>query len=311
MNGVVVVDKPAGITSHDAVDRVRRILGEKKAGHTGTLDPMATGVLPVCVGEATKLASFLAADDKTYEVTMRLGVRTDTLDMTGRVLDEQEPRVTGADVRAVLEGFAGTITQVPPQYSAVKVRGRALYKWARKGVQLSPPARQVEIRAIRLRAVEMPRVRFDVTCSKGTYVRTLCADMGERLGCGAALESLRRTASGRFRLEDAVSLEGASDAAVRERLERALIPPARALAGMGEIPVPPHVEEQLRKGHQPDAGALAGLQIPSLAAGDVVKFTGGSGRLVALARMVVATADIPMLGARDRVARILRVFIES
>ncbi|MBP7033674.1 MAG: tRNA pseudouridine(55) synthase TruB [Syntrophobacterales bacterium] len=311
MNGVVVVDKPAGITSHDAVDRVRRILGERKAGHTGTLDPMATGVLPVCVGEATKLASFLAADDKVYEVTMRLGVRTDTLDMTGRVLGEQEPRVTGEEIRAVLEGFAGTITQVPPQYSAVKVRGRALYKWARKGVQLSPPARQVEIRAIRLRAVEMPRVRFDVTCSKGTYVRTLCADMGERLGCGAALESLRRTASGRFRLEDAVSLEGASDAAVRERLERALIPPARALAGMGEIPVPPHVEEQLRKGHQPDAGALAGLQIPSLAAGDVVKFTGGSGRLVALARMVVATADIPMLGARDRVARILRVFIES
>ena len=311
MNGVVVVDKPAGITSHDAVDRVRKLLGEKKAGHTGTLDPMATGVLPVCVGEATKLASFLAGDDKTYEVTMRLGVRTDTLDMTGRVLDEQEPRVTGADVRAVLEGFAGTITQVPPQYSAVKVRGRALYKWARKGVHLVPPARQVEIRAIRLRAFEPPRVRFDVTCSKGTYVRTLCADAGERLGCGAALESLRRTASGRFRLEDAVSLEGASDAALRERLERGLIPPARALAGVGDIPVPPQLEEQLRKGRQPDAGALAGLQIPSLAAGDVVQFTSESGRLVALARMVVATAEIPTLGARDRVARILRVFAES
>jgi len=233
MNGVVVVDKPAGITSHDAVERVRKLLGEKKAGHTGTLDPMATGVLPVCVGEATKLASFLAGDDKTYEVTMRLGVRTDTLDMTGRVLDEQEPRVTGADVRAVLEGFAGTITQVPPQYSAVKVRGRALYKWARKGVRVEAPARQVEIRAIRLRAIEPPRVRFDVTCSKGTYVRTLCADAGERLGCGAALESLRRTASGRFRLEDAVSLEGASDAALRERLERGLIPRHGPLRGWG------------------------------------------------------------------------------
>jgi len=311
MNGVVVVDKPAGITSHDAVGRVRRILGAGKAGHTGTLDPMATGVLPVCVGEATKLAAFLAADDKTYEVTMRLGVRTDTLDMTGRVLGEQEPRVTGEDIRAVLEGFAGTITQVPPQYSAVKVRGRALYKWARKGVHLEPPAREVEIRAIRLRAVEMPRVRFDVTCSKGTYVRTLCADMGERLGCGAALESLRRTASGRFRLEDAVCLEGGSDAAIRERLERALIPPGRALAGVADIPVPPHLEERLRRGRQPDAGDLAGLQIPSLAAGDVVQFTSGSGRLVALARMVVGSADIPMLGARDRVARILRVFIES
>jgi tRNA pseudouridine55 synthase len=309
MNGVVIVDKPAGITSHDVVDRVRKLLGEKKAGHTGTLDPMATGVLPVCIGEATKLASFLTGDDKVYEVTMRLGVRTDTQDMTGRVLTEQEPRVTEADVRAALDAFAGTITQVPPRYSAVKVRGRALYKWARKGVDMEAPERQVEIRAIRLLGVEMPRVRFDVTCSKGTYVRTLCADAGERLGCGAALESLRRTASGRFRQEDAVSIEGDSDAAVRERLERALIPPARALAGVGEIQVHARLEERLMKGHQPDAEALAGLQIPSLAAGDVVKFTSGSGRLVALARMVVATEEIPMLGARDRVARILRVFV--
>ena len=225
---------------------------------------------------------------------MRLGVRTDTQDMTGQVLNEQEPRVTEVDVRAALEAVAGTITQVPPQYSAVKVRGKALYKWARKGVRVEPP-----------------RVRFDVTCSKGTYVRTLCADAGERLGCGAALESLRRTASGAFRLQDAVSLEGDSDAAIRERLERALIPPARALAGVGEILVSPRLEERLMKGHQPDAEALAGLQIPSLAAGDVVKFTSASGRLVALARMVVATAEIPMLGARDRVARILRVFAES
>jgi len=309
MNGVVIVDKPAGITSHDAVARVRKLLGEKKAGHTGTLDPLATGVLPVCLGEATKLASFLAGDDKVYEVTMRLGVRTDTQDVTGRVLAEQEPRVTEADVRAALDAFAGTITQVPPRYSAVKVRGRALYKWARKGVDIEAPERQVEIRAIRLLGVEMPRVRFDVTCSKGTYVRTLCADAGERLGCGAALESLRRTASGRFRQEDAVSIEGDNDAAIRERLERALIPPARALAGVGEIQVHPRLEEGLMKGHQPDAEALAGLQIPSLAAGDVVKFTSGSGRLVALARMTVATDDIPMLGARDRVACILRVFV--
>jgi tRNA pseudouridine55 synthase len=309
MNGVVIVDKPAGITSHDVVDRVRRLLGEKKAGHTGTLDPMATGVLPVCIGEATKLASFLTGDDKVYEVTMRLGVRTDTQDMTGQVLAEQEPRVTEADIRSALEAFAGTITQVPPQYSAVKVRGKALYKWARKGVRMEAPARQVEIRAIRLLGVEMPRVRFDVTCSKGTYVRTLCADVGERLGCGAALEALRRTASGAFRLEDAVSLEGGSDAAIRERLERAIIAPARALATVADIPVPPHLEERLMQGHQPDAEALASLQIPSLAAGDVVKFTSGSGRLVALARMAVATGDIPMLGARDRVARILRVFV--
>jgi tRNA pseudouridine55 synthase len=156
----------------------------------------------------------------------------------------------------------------------------------------------------------MPRVRFDVTCSKGTYVRTLCADMGERLGCGAALERLRRTASGIFRQEDAVAIEGDSDAAIRQRLEQGLIPPVRALAGIRDIAVPPQLEERLMRGCQPDAEGLAGLQIPSLAAGDVVMFTSGSGRLVALARMAVSTAEIPMLGARDRVARILRVFID-
>ena len=208
MKGVVIVDKPAGITSHDAVDRVRKLLGERKAGHTGTLDPMATGVLAVCVGEATKIASFLTGDDKVYEATMRLGVRTDTLDMTGQVLTEQEPRATDADVKAVLAAFAGTITQVPPQYSAVKVRGKALYKWARKGIRVEPPAREVEIREILLQGIELPRVRFTVTCSKGTYIRTLCADMGDRLGCGAALEQLRRTRSGIFRLQDAVRLDG-------------------------------------------------------------------------------------------------------
>ncbi len=252
MKGVVIVDKPAGITSHDAVDRVRKLLGERKAGHTGTLDPMATGVLAVCVGEATKIASFLTGDDKVYEATMRLGVRTDTQDMTGQVLTEQEPRVTEADVKAVLAAFAGTITQVPPQYSAVKVRGKALYKWARKGIRVEPPAREVEIREILLQGIELPRVRFTVTCSKGTYIRTLCADMGDRLGCGAALEQLRRTRSGIFRLQDAVGLDGDSDEGIRAKLEQGLIPMNRALPGLRDIVIPPLLEQKLAKGHQPD-----------------------------------------------------------
>jgi len=311
MKGVVIVDKPAGITSHDAVDRVRKLLGERKAGHTGTLDPMATGVLPVCVGEATKIASFLAGDDKVYEATMRLGVRTDTLDMTGRVLAEQEPRVAEADVREVLASFAGTISQVPPQYSAVKVGGKALYKWARKGVRMEPPARDVEIREILLQGIEMPFVRFTVTCSKGTYVRTLCADMGDRLGCGAALERLRRTRSGSFRLQDAVRIEGDSDDGIRLRLLQGLIPMDRALPGIGGIVIPPLMEQKLTKGHQPDAESLAALQIPSLAAADVVKFVSEGGCLVALARMLVSAQEIPSLAPGVQVARILRVFNES
>ncbi|HET6490577.1 MAG TPA: tRNA pseudouridine(55) synthase TruB [Syntrophales bacterium] len=310
MNGVIIVDKPAGITSHDVVDRVRKLLGIRKAGHTGTLDPMATGVLAVCVGEATKIASFLTGEDKVYEATMRLGVRTDTQDMTGRVLAEQEPRVTEADVKAVLADFVGTITQVPPQYSAVKVRGKALYQWARKGVNVEPAARQVEIREIRVGTIELPRVSFAVTCSKGTYVRTLCADAGDRLGCGAALERLRRTVSGIFREENAVSLGGESDAEIRARLQRALIPTRQALPGVPDVLIPPSLEQRVMKGHQPDAEGLAGLQIASLAAGDVVKFVSETGRLVALARMLVQTEDIPSLDPFSRAACILRVFNE-
>jgi tRNA pseudouridine55 synthase len=310
MKGVVIVDKPAGITSHDAVDRVRKLLGERKAGHTGTLDPMATGVLPVCVGEATKIASFLTGDDKVYEATMRLGVRTDTLDMTGQVLTEQQPRATEADVRAVLAAFTGTITQVPPQYSAVKVRGKALYKWARKGIRVEPPPREVEIREILLQGIEMPRVRFTVTCSKGTYIRTLCADMGDRLGCGAALEQLRRTRSGIFRLQDAVRLDGESDDGIRARLEQGLIPMNRALPGLRDIVIPPLFEQKLAKGHQPDVEGLAALQIPSLAAADVVKFISEEGRLVALARMLVSAGEIPSLPPGVQAACILRVFNE-
>ena len=291
MNGVVIVDKPAGITSHDVVDRVRILLGVKKAGHTGTLDPLATGVLPVCVGEATKIAAFLAGDDKVYEATMRLGIRTDTQDMTGTVLAEQEPRVADA-----------------PRYSAVKVRGKALYKWARKGIDVESPAREVEIREIVLRGIETPRVRFAVTCSKGTYIRTLCADAGERLGCGAALEGLRRTRSGPFRIEDAVRIEGDGDETIRAAMAGSLIPLRKALPGIGDILIPASLEQKLVKGHQPDMEGLAGLQIPSLAAGDVVKFVSAEGRLVALARMLVSTGEIASLAPGVQAARILRVF---
>ncbi|HEX7503893.1 MAG TPA: tRNA pseudouridine(55) synthase TruB [Syntrophales bacterium] len=310
MNGVIIVDKPAGITSHDVVDRVRKLLGIKKAGHAGTLDPMATGVLAVCVGEATKIASFLTGEDKVYEATMRLGVRTATQDMTGQVLAQQAARVTDEDVKAVLAAFVGTIDQVPPQYSAVKVRGKALYKWARKGVKVEPAARQVKIREILVGEIALPRVSFAVTCSKGTYVRTLCADMGDRLGCGAALESLRRTVSGIFREENAVSLGGESDTGIQARLERALIPTRQALPGIPDVLIPPSLEQRVMKGHQPDAEGLAGLQIASLAAGDVVKFVSETGRLVALATMLVQTEDVPSLEPFHQAASLLRVFNE-
>jgi tRNA pseudouridine55 synthase len=168
----------------------------------------------------------------------------------------------------------------------------------------------VEIREILLQGIELPGVRFTVTCSKGTYVRTLCADMGDRLGCGAALERLRRTRSGIFREEDAVRLDGDSDDGIRAKLEQGLISMSRALPGLREIVIPPLLEQKLVKGHQPDVEGLAALQIPSLAAADVVKFITGEGRLVALARMLVSAGKIPSLPPGAQAARILRVFNE-
>jgi len=172
------------------------------------------------------------------------------------------------------------------------------------------PAREVEIREILLQGIEMPFVRFTVRCSKGTYVRTLCADMGDRLGCGAALEKLRRTASGIFREKNAVRLDGDSDEGIRQKLQQGLIPMSRALPGIGDIVIPPLMEQKLVKGHQPDAEGLAALQIPSLEAGDVVKFVSEGGCLVALARMLVSAGEIPSLAPGVQAARILRVFNE-
>ncbi|MDP2840402.1 MAG: tRNA pseudouridine(55) synthase TruB, partial [Syntrophales bacterium] len=199
MNGVVVVDKPSGPTSRDVVVEVRRALGIRKAGHTGTLDPLATGVLPVCINEATKLVQFLALDDKEYRVTLRLGVRTDTLDTDGRLLTQEEPRVSREQVEAVLNGLKGRRAQLPPRYSAVKVRGKALYDWTRRGIDVEAPAREVEIYDIRIEEVRLPEVTFAVSCSKGTYIRSLCAEAGEALGCGGCMSGLRRTRSGNFR----------------------------------------------------------------------------------------------------------------
>src|SRR5512137_2192048 len=185
MNGFFVIDKPAGITSHDVVSRVRRILGTRKVGHTGTLDPFATGVLPVAVNDGTKAIPFLDEGTKSYEAVMQLGVNTDTLDLTGTVLREAEWRgVTRASLDTVLDRFRGPITQIPPMYSAIKRDGQPLYKLARQGQTIERTPREIDIHALDLLSFAPPFVGFRVTCSRGTYVRTLADDIGSRLGCG-------------------------------------------------------------------------------------------------------------------------------
>lgn len=207
-NGIINIYKEAGFTSHDVVAKLRGILKQKKIGHTGTLDPEAVGVLPVCLGKGTKVCDLLTDKDKLYETVMRLGVVTDTQDMTGNVLRESPVHVTREELEAVMRQFLGDYDQIPPMYSALKVQGKKLYELAREGRVIERKPRRVQILGLELRGMEEDgiHVHMRVHCSKGTYIRTLCHDIGERLGCGAAMEKLIRTRVGVFKIEDALTL---------------------------------------------------------------------------------------------------------
>jgi tRNA pseudouridine55 synthase len=310
MNGVVVLDKPAGRTSRDVVEEVKRSLGVRKAGHTGTLDPLATGVLPVCVNEATKLVQFLVQDSKDYRATLLLGVRTDTLDTEGEVISREEPRVTREQVVAALLGLTGRRKQLPPLYSAVKVRGRPLYDWTRRGIEVEQIPREVEIFSVRIDEIRLPEATFTVSCSKGTYIRSLCAEVGETLGCGGCMSALRRTRSGCFREEEALATEGMTVEGKRESLLSRLVPMKDLLPGLSAIAVDPPLAERLRNGYQPDGETLARHHIPFLAAGDVIKLILNGEHLVAVGRMLCASDELIPGEERKQAVRILRVFYD-
>ena len=213
IHGIINVYKEKGFTSHDVVAKLRGIVGQKKIGHTGTLDPDATGVLPVCLGKATKLCDLLTDKDKTYEAVMLLGMTTDTQDVTGRILEERSTETLTADkVREVIRSFIGDYDQIPPMYSALKVDGKKLYELAREGKTVERKPRAVQFYEIEIKKIELPYVRFSVTCSKGTYIRTLCHDIGQKLGCGGCMEELLRTRSGNFVWEDSMTLAQVEEA---------------------------------------------------------------------------------------------------
>lgn len=207
MDGLINIYKEKGFTSHDVVAKMRGILRMKKIGHTGTLDPDATGVLPVCVGKGTRLCSLLENHDKTYRAVLLLGMETDTQDVTGQILAEKPVCVTEEQVLEVLPAFRGKIMQIPPMYSALKVNGKKLYEYAREGKVIEREARPVEIYELTVEKIDLPRITMTVSCSKGTYIRTLCHDIGQALGCGGCMESLVRTRVGDFHLEQAITLK--------------------------------------------------------------------------------------------------------
>lgn len=235
-NGILNINKPEGWTSQDVVAKLRGRLHIRRVGHTGTLDPMATGVLPVCFGKATRIIEYYDDDFKTYEAEMKLGMVTDTLDSTGTVLETKPVDVSEEDVIQTIDSFRGWITQIPPKYSALKVNGKPLYKYAREGVEVEIKSRKIYVADIQPVEVNLGenRILFRVTCSKGTYIRTICDDIGKKLGCGGTMTALQRTQSGCFRVEDARTLPEILEM-TDEELERCVIPMDETLVHLGRI----------------------------------------------------------------------------
>ena len=227
MNGIIIIDKPLGRTSHDMVYEMRKVTGIKKIGHTGTLDPMATGVLPVCIGSATKMADMLTLSDKSYIAELVLGRTTDTQDADGKVLTECEVNCSEEEIRCAVNSFVGEIEQVPPMYSAIKQNGKKLYELARQGIEVERKPRKVTINSIDILEISGERVKIDVSCSKGTYIRTLCEDIGKKLGVGAYMNTLRRTRTGQFTIEESHTLSEIKELKESGGIESIIIPADR------------------------------------------------------------------------------------
>lgn len=246
MNGIVIVDKPQGWTSQDVTARLRRVYATRRIGHGGTLDPMATGVLPVFVGRATRGVEFFEHAEKTYETVLLLGRTTDTQDVTGATLAEKPVHLSPADIEKVLPRFRGDILQVPPMYSALKVNGKKLYELARKGQEVERQPRPITVFELTNLGFDGTRLSLRVRCSKGTYIRTLCQDIGEALGCGGCMEALRRVRAGEYGIEDAVPLEKLLESETPERYLRSL---DTMFAHCPAVTLTPNQEKRCRNGN--------------------------------------------------------------
>ncbi len=249
-DGIIIIDKPSGWTSMDVCAKLRRVFGEKRVGHAGTLDPMATGVLPVFVGRATRAVEFAECGEKEYIATLRLGLVTDTQDTTGEILTQMPVAVSRAQVEAVLPRFTGKIEQLPPMYSAIKQNGRKLYELARQGKTVERKTREITVFALELLQQSSPTdYQLRVVCSKGTYIRTLCHDIGAALGCGGAMASLRRTEAAGFSISQSVSMEYVLEAAQQGRADALLLPVDRYYRSYPEVYVSVQAERRCRNGN--------------------------------------------------------------
>ncbi len=248
MNGIILIDKPQGWTSHDVVGKLRGILHERRIGHSGTLDPLATGLLVVFIGRATRAAEFAEADRKEYVAGLRLGMNTDTQDITGRIISKETDIPDEPEVRIAIERFRGELEQIPPMYSAVKIGGKKLYELARKGESIERKPRHITIFGLEITGRSDNDYILDVVCSKGTYIRTLCHDIGAALGCGGCMSSLRRTKSGVFSVDNAYTIAEIQEAADRGEEEKLLLPIDTLFAGYTKLSVDADSEKKLKNG---------------------------------------------------------------
>lgn len=248
MNGIILIDKPQGWTSHDVVGKLRGILHERRIGHSGTLDPLATGLLVVFIGRATRAVEFAEADRKEYIAGLRLGMSTDTQDITGRIISKETDIPDEPEVRIAIERFRGELEQIPPMYSAVKIGGKKLYELARKGESIERKPRHITIFGLEITGRSDNDYILDVVCSKGTYIRTLCHDIGTALGCGGCMSSLRRTKSGVFSVDNAYTIAEIQEAADRGEEEKLLLPIDTLFAGYTKLSVDAYSEKKLKNG---------------------------------------------------------------
>ena len=305
MNGLLIIDKSSGPTSHDVVAAVRKTLGIRKVGHTGTLDPAATGVLPLVLGKATKLARYLSGADKTYRARVRLGVTTDTHDAQGTVQTESPVDLEPSAIEAALMTFVGETEQIPPMYSAKKIDGKRLYELARQGVEVEREAKLVSMHSIDIIEISGADVTFDLACSSGTYVRVLAHDLGQALGCGAHLAELRRTSVGPLGLDQAITLEALADEP--EQAADCLIPVAQALTALPTIDVPSDIARMIKNGYQLSAADLRRLDTPTFEADVPLALRLDSGDLIAVARTLVNSAELESIRRDKRALKTERV----
>ncbi len=305
MDGVLNINKPAGMTSHDVVDSIRRITKIKRVGHTGTLDPMATGVLPICIGKATKIVQFLIAEDKEYAVEMRLGIVTDSQDTTGKILEETPPPdVSEEEIRAVFQNFLGEQMQIPPMISAKHHKGKRLYELARKGVEVKRQPCKIYIHDLTLEEVKIPLIRFRVTCSKGTYIRTLCHDLGVSLNSGSAMSGLTRVRCGSFHVNDSTALDSLKSP---EDVQARLCGLNDALSLYNSVIVGAEGKAALQCGRAL-SGGLIQRRNGDFDNGSLVRVTARDGSLIGVGEALLPSDQLDSLAGNLKVIRPVKVF---